>query len=132
MSLHPLVLVHLEHSSKCEKYSLALCGLAGSLFGVIRCIARPFWSPTMAEKVMWRVVSILVTVAPLLWYLIIFAIVMLLKMKTTSEILGTSQWVIILLGSLIRYAGMALVPVLLSLSPEAFQVVAWTTFIPHI
>lgn len=150
MSLHPLVLVHLDHPSKSEKYSLALCGLAGSLFGVIHCIAWHFQFPTTAEKVMWRVASILVTAAPLLWYSIVSAIVMLLKKKTTSEISGASRWVIVLLGSLIRYIGMALVPVLLysyflarlllviesfvslrSLSPEAFQVVAWTTFIPH-
>ncbi|KAF4607612.1 hypothetical protein EYR38_001684 [Pleurotus pulmonarius] len=151
MSLHPLVLVHLDHASKSEKYSLALCGLAGSLFGAIHCIAWRFQFPTAVEKAVWRVASIVVTAAPLLWYLIVSAIVMLVKIKTTSEVSGASRWVIALLESLIRYIGMALVPVILysyffarlfliiesfvslrSLSPEAFQVVTWTTFIPHI
>ncbi|KAL4257808.1 hypothetical protein AB1N83_011288 [Pleurotus pulmonarius] len=151
MSLHPLVLVHLDHASKSEKYSLALCGLAGSLFGAIHCIAWRFQFPTAVEKAMWRVASIVVTAAPLLWYLIVSAIVMLVKIKTTSEVSGASRWVIALFESLIRYIGMALVPVILysyflarlfliiesfislrSLSSEAFQVVTWTTFIPHI
>ena len=108
------------------------------IFGAIHCIAWSFTFPTLAERLLWRVSSIAIIGVPF-YYVVFF---WLLGLVNDSNIaVPTTMAVIpytILVLALPLYVVARLVLLvqafmtLRSLPSEAFQLVHWTTFIPHL
>ncbi|KAL4261187.1 hypothetical protein AB1N83_010319 [Pleurotus pulmonarius] len=132
----PLVSVHLDQASRSDKNSLALCGISSSLFGAIHCLAWHSAFPSPAESLLWRTSSILVTVVPIFWFLLIAATIFLMS-KTPRKSLMYGLQILTLAGLCAYFLARLLLIVeafvlLRDLPPNAYQVVNWTTFIPHI
>jgi hypothetical protein len=102
------------------------------VFGAIHCIAWPFPFPSDAERILWRVCSVIITGAPI-------AVVLLWVLGNRSD---SGSWVedvanIIALG--VSFAYMIsrvslLVLAFLSLKalpPDTYRSVQWTSLIPH-
>lgn len=132
----PLVNVHLDRASQIDKNSLALCGVSSSIFGAIHCLAWHSTFPTAAEGLLWRASSVLVTVIPIIWFLLIAALMFLIR-KGYGDYAPYVFRVLTPTGLCIYFLARLLLIVeafalLRSLPPDAYQVVSWTTFLPHI
>jgi len=105
------------------------------VFGGIHCIAWSFSFPTLAEKILWRASSVAIIGVPF-YCLVLFGLLGLYA----GNIPGTIGVIlcIITVPALLLYVVARLVllvqafTTLRSLPSEAFQIVHWTTFIPHL
>ncbi|KAF5356516.1 hypothetical protein D9757_013527 [Collybiopsis confluens] len=108
----------------------------GTLFGSVHCAAWEFTFPSKLEQTLWRIMSLCITVIPM-----IIAIAIVIRTATTL-LLWKSNRQFILFGIkrlmfplyiLARLIVLVMAFVLLRDLPDAaFEVVQWTTFIPHI
>ena len=101
----------------------------GVCFGAIHCIAWGFSSPTHTELLMWRISSVAITAIPIYVTLGIFLGGWLDSGGTTI--------ISILSGCILYIIARAVTLVLAfttlrNLPPGAYEIVHWTTFIPHI
>ena len=108
--------------------------MAGIIFGAIHCIAWSFEFPSHAELVLWRISSIGIIATP----------VYFLVSLSFLEISSLPMWVIrttaiplVTLMPLLYIVARAVTVVLAftslrALPPAAYEMVHWTTFIPHI
>lgn len=95
--------------------------VVGTIFGAIHAVAWSFAFPTFAEKLLWRVSSLIITASPAILFVLFVA-----DMENSASI-GVIIYVI---GRLILLS--LAFTTLRSLPDGAFQTVTWTTFIPHI
>jgi hypothetical protein len=105
------------------------------VFGAIHCFAWSFQFPSHTEQTLWRISSIVITCTPVL-----MAVSISLHFEVSEEV--RSRWGVPLLLidilCMIVYipARLALLVLafttLRSLHPEAYQVVRWSTFLPHV
>jgi len=108
------------------------------IFGAIHCIAWSFPFPTLAEKILWRVSSIVIIGVPFL-FLASFGLHGFLScfdIDIPDAIVVVVLSVTTILFLLLYVAARLVLLVqafttLRSLPSEAFQTVHWTTFIPH-
>ena len=103
----------------------------GVCFGAIHCIAWVFSFPTHTELLMWRISSVAITAVPIyiFWGFILVAWVD--SSNYTPE-------VILILPPVILYILARAITLVLAftslkdLAPGAYEIIHWTTFIPHI
>jgi hypothetical protein len=103
------------------------------VFGAIHCFAWSFQFPSHMEQILWRVSSIVITCTP---------VFMGLSIAIHFEVPEVGRWGVLLLLidilCMIWYipARLALLVLafttLRSLHPEVYQVVRWSTFLPHV
>ncbi|TFK35042.1 hypothetical protein BDQ12DRAFT_326889 [Crucibulum laeve] len=122
-------------SPKVQSRMLISISIIASLFGAVHCFPWASNFPTLQEKMIWRVGAILVTCAPVLFFFlgvgdeipdgifsrippIIFGIAMMLCIM--SYIFARLALVVVSLTSL------------RSLPSEAYVVVQWMSFLPHL
>ena len=103
----------------------------GVCFGAIHCIAWDFSFPTHAELVMWRISSVAITAVPIY----IFLGFILAAWADSSNY--TPEAILILPPVTLYILARAVTLVLAftslkDLAPGAYEIVHWTTFIPHI
>ncbi|KAF4591287.1 hypothetical protein EYR40_009890 [Pleurotus pulmonarius] len=121
-----------------DKHSFALCGISSSLFGAIHCLAWHSAFPSAAESLLWRASSISVTVIPIFWFSL-SVVFLYLPFKRY----GLGDWspyglrILTAMALCMYFLARLLLIVeafvlLRDLPPSAYQVVNWTTFIPHI
>jgi hypothetical protein len=110
--------------------------ILGIAFGAIHCIAWPYVFPSHAELVLWRTSSIAMMIVPLLSavFCAFFAAkevkgVLAVILVLCVVLLTLSSWLYI--AARIATIVMAFTT-LRALPSDAFTVVDWTTFIPHI
>ncbi|KAK7030834.1 hypothetical protein VNI00_013942 [Paramarasmius palmivorus] len=120
--------------------------LVAILFGAIHCCAWNFDFPTELEAMIWRVASLVVTCLPLFvgifhtllddespfqWELPFAPRVMVIYQNT-----NVFECILVVVAMSYVAARLALITIALSalraLSPEAYQTVQWTSYIPHI
>ncbi|KIK66304.1 hypothetical protein GYMLUDRAFT_218437 [Collybiopsis luxurians FD-317 M1] len=108
---------------------------AAMIFGAIHCTAWNFIFPTELERLLWRISSLITTLAPILIiYMASGSYLITTQAGKYLEIMGN----IIFMAAVISYGGARLALIvqpflaLRDLPPSALQDVAWTTFIPHI
>ena len=103
----------------------------GVCFGAIHCIAWVFSFPTHTELVMWRISSVAITAVPIYIFLGFILAPWVDRSSYTPE-------VILILPPVILYILARAVTLVLAftslkdLPPGAYEIVHWTTFIPHI
>jgi hypothetical protein len=126
-----------ERSSTRAAFGPSILGIA---FGAIHCIAWSYVFPSHSELVLWRVSCVAMMVVPLFSTLVSASTVaqsangdvefaLLVVFFLCAALLGLSAWLYI--AARIATLVMAFTT-LRSLPSEAFAVVDWTTFIPHI
>jgi hypothetical protein len=110
--------------------------ILGIAFGAIHCIAWPYIFPSHVELVLWRTSSIAMLAVPLLSAT--FCAVVTPGKEHILNVLITALCVILLTLSSWLYIAARIATIVMafttlrSLPSEAFIVVDWTTFIPHI
>ena len=103
----------------------------GVCFGAIHCIAWVFSFPTHTELVMWRISSVAITAVPIYIFLGYILASCVCSWNYTPE-------VILILPPVILYILARAVTLVLAftslkdLPSGAYEIVHWTTFIPHI
>jgi hypothetical protein len=106
------------------------------LFGAIHCAGWFFIFPTIIESTIWRVFSGIITAAPLITMLWAFLLVIHDRISIPDFV--QIILVFLLLLSLLLYVvarfGLLVVALitLRDLPPSAYDIVTWTTFLPHI
>jgi hypothetical protein len=106
------------------------------LFGAIHCAGWFFIFPTIIETTVWRVCSGIITGAPLIPMLMAFLIVINPRILD-SDFVGTILSFFVVLSVLLYVVARfgLLVEALITLRdlpPSAYDIVTWTTFLPHI
>ena len=107
--------------------------IVSGLFGAINCLAWNSFFPTQAERVLWRVCSLIVTIAPIPSVLIT---VVLSNDSVTDREVGLLSTALLVL--LIPYgcARICLLVVALmalrDLPYNAYQTASWTFYLPHV
>jgi len=108
-----------------------------STFGAIHCIGWSFTFPSSAEQTLWRVASVYIFGVPIMFSPLQFGLSKLSDDDKYSYLIGPIMVFIvfsqILLYILCRFA-LLVVTILCLRSPPsaAYQVVLWTSFIPHV
>ena len=103
----------------------------GVCFGAIHCIAWVFSFPTHTELLMWRISSVAITAVPIYIFLGFILAALVDSSNYTPE-------VILILPPVILYILARAITLVLAftslkdLAPGAYEIVHWTTFIPHI
>jgi hypothetical protein len=120
-----------ENQATKARYGAAVVSM---IFGTIHCLAWSFPFPSHTELILWRISSIAMTAVPPFISLVlsfpsryidqvpdvtVFAFILILSSATLYVIARVALFVLALMA-------------LRSLPPSAFQVVRWTTFLPHI
>ncbi|KAJ8507314.1 hypothetical protein ONZ45_g10300 [Pleurotus djamor] len=150
-SENPIISIHLSGSPPGARRSLFFAGVAATGFGAIHCIAWNFRFPSSSEQLLWRISSVIVTASPVLLYLVISAIICLIKARHHYELTGVSLTIVSVIERCVRYAAMFFVPLVLyaylvarlvliaesfavlrDLPPDTFTVIPWASLIPHI
>ncbi|KIK51327.1 hypothetical protein GYMLUDRAFT_181578 [Collybiopsis luxurians FD-317 M1] len=110
---------YLEPSKQQDQY---IAYGAAILFGAIHCIAWAFAFPSTAERVSWRIASVIVTCAPLCTWsdLLVIPIIVF--------------WFVLPLAYVVSRITLIVLPFLAlrDLPTAVFENVEWTSFIPHI
>jgi len=105
-----------------------------SAFGGIHCIGWSFAFPSSAEQTLWRVASVFIVSVP------IILTPQVLAFSDGPGMTGASDWTISIIVGLqlflyiLSRLALLILPfsALRSLSPAAYHVVHWTSFIPHL
>ncbi|KAI9450525.1 hypothetical protein F5148DRAFT_987015 [Russula earlei] len=99
-------------------------------FGGIHCIGWSFTFPTSTEQTLWRVASVSMIVAPILYMLLLRGDDLWTFDAWFSDTSHVSLIFVYLLGRL----ALLVLPILTlrSLPPAAYHVVHWTSLIPHV
>ena len=111
--------------------------VVGVCFGAIHCVAWIFSFPTNMELLMWRISSVAITAVPIYIFLMIVLGGWLGAAMDSEKFSDTFFYFGALSGGIlyILSRGVTLVLALTSLRelpPGAYEIVHWTTFIPHI
>ena len=120
--------------ARSEAVALPTFFIAG-LFGAIHCAGWFFIFPTTIETTIWRVCSGIITGSPLIPMLIAFLAVVdthILISDFVGDIILSLMRLSLLLYVLARFG--LLVEGLITLRdlpPSAYDIVTWTTFLPH-
>ena len=106
------------------------------LFGAIHCAGWFFIFPTIIETTSWRVCSGIITGAPLIPMLFAFLAIIDARILLHS-IVATILWSLMCLSVLLYVVARfgILVEALITLKdlpPSAYDIVTWTTFLPHV
>ncbi|KIK66306.1 hypothetical protein GYMLUDRAFT_192967 [Collybiopsis luxurians FD-317 M1] len=113
-----------------------LSAMAAAIFGGIHCIAWNFTFPTELEQLLWRISSLITTLAPLYIMLVDLDRGYLAIAQEKAYLLPLIH--ILLIPAVISYAGARLDLIvqaflaLRELPHSALQDIAWINFIPHI
>ena len=104
------------------------------LFGAIHCAGWFFIFPTIIETTIWRVCSGIITAAPLITMLVVFLIFIDISVSVFVRIILLSLMFLSLLLYVVARFGLLVVALitLRDLPPSAYDIVTWTTFLPHI
>ncbi|KAN0084437.1 hypothetical protein V8E55_007941 [Tylopilus felleus] len=119
-------------------FYFGLLGGTWLLLGGLHLIAWNFHFPTEAEKILWRVASLVLVAGPPASFILLGLIAGLawgLWMDSNmSDCFGTSMLgIVFALGVVSRTLLVALMLASLrSLPPTAYQTVSWTAYIPHL
>ena len=109
----------------------------GVCFGAIHCVAWIFSFPTHMELLMWRISSVAITAVPIYIFLMIVLGGWVGATMDSEKFSGAVFYFSALSGGIlyILSRGVTLVLAFTSLRglpPGAYEIVHWTTFIPHI
>ncbi|KAF7422647.1 hypothetical protein PC9H_010803 [Pleurotus ostreatus] len=135
-NVDPFVKIHFTPlATRSDKMSLAMCGFSSSLFGAIHCIAWHVPFPSAAEARIWRASSVLVTAIPLAWFLL--SCMTMFIVERLQYYPAYPMRILAAVGLCIYFMARVLLIVeafvlLRSLPPDAYQVIDWTAYIPHI
>ncbi|KAG2040468.1 hypothetical protein BDR03DRAFT_1089871 [Suillus americanus] len=117
---------------KSNKRVLFLAGLfIAIIFGAIHCMAWFFAFPTYQEQVLWRMSAIAITFTPVVCFRIYFL------PGSVQYILGVVYDLICLAFVILYITARAVLLVLMfttlrNLPPDAYEVVSWTSLVPHL
>ncbi|KAG1775233.1 hypothetical protein EV702DRAFT_452827 [Suillus placidus] len=106
---------------------------AGAIFGGIHCTAWFYVFPTYQEQVLWRMSAITITCSPLLCF-----VVALVLFRSGTEERGSVRYKVLLCMGLAEYLIARIILFLLmfttlrNLPSNAYKVVSWSTFLPHL
>lgn len=106
---------------------------AGTIFGAIHCAAWFYVFPTYQEQVLWRTSAIIITCAP--WFVFVVAFVVF---RLGIEERGLVRFKVFFRMSLAVYITARITLCLLmftslrNLPSNAYKVVSWSTFVPHL
>ena len=109
--------------------------VVGVCFGAIHCIAWVFSFPTHIELLMWRISSVAITAVPIYipFMFLLTALVSSMDFEHTAITVVFSVLPAGILYILARAVTLVLAfTSLRDLPPGAYEIVYWTTFIPHI
>ncbi|KZP07623.1 hypothetical protein FIBSPDRAFT_841118 [Athelia psychrophila] len=101
------------------------------VFGAIHCIAWSFAFPSHAEKLLWRISAIALVGVPAIY--IVFVVLIAMDVKSLAKptlILSTVGIPFYLLARVVLLV--LAFTTLRGLSPDAYETIHWTTFIPHV
>jgi hypothetical protein len=117
-----------------SEYILPLsAGMAiAMVFGGIHCVAWSFQPPSHAEQLLWRISSLTITCIPALEF-----VSMVINANPSAMWIKRLSWVTVVLALILYIIARFMLLVLpfmalRSLSPDTYQTVQWTTFIPHV
>ena len=119
-------------------FRFGLLGGTWLLLGGLHLIAWSFHFPTEAEKILWRVASLVLVAGPPACFILgglIEGLVSGLRMDSDmSDCAGMSMLgIVFALGVVSRTLLVALMLASLrSLPPSAYQTISWTAYIPHL
>ncbi|KAG2018360.1 hypothetical protein CC2G_007796 [Coprinopsis cinerea AmutBmut pab1-1] len=131
------------HEGESDSLAVQLGPLLGvvlaSIFGAIHCIAWSSPRPTTLETQLWRILSLIVTFAPLLF---VVAFVLISMPRSYSGLIPTSFGLFqgrfltpiavpVYIAARCMLLGLALAQ-LRELPPRAHETVEWSRFLPHI
>ena len=122
-----------SNNTDCEELGLGnlIMLLGGFCFGSIHCIAWGFSFPTHTEVLMWRISSVAITVVPINIFLGFI-------LGPYMDSLNYTANIILILPPVLLYISARAITLVLAfislrdLPPGAYEIVHWTTFIPHI
>ncbi|KAJ8586741.1 hypothetical protein M405DRAFT_822873 [Rhizopogon salebrosus TDB-379] len=128
-----------DGSNKVDELDQIILFLAGfvmaTVFGGIHCIAWFFAFSTYQEQVLWRMSAVAIIFIPWLCFLVSFVVAQF----EDTHILGNLliMEVVCIISTLIYITGRAFLLILMvttlrNLPPGAYEVVSWTTLIPHL
>ncbi|KAI9513408.1 hypothetical protein F5148DRAFT_1278789 [Russula earlei] len=105
--------------------------IVASAFGIIHCFGWSFaFSPSSAERIIWLVVSVIITIIPISYALLV--LIARFGKSDFSDLLLDGYG---LLANAYFFSRLALLMLTLlalrSLPPEAYRTVPWVSFIPH-
>ncbi|KAF8836767.1 hypothetical protein BDN67DRAFT_957565 [Paxillus ammoniavirescens] len=120
-----------------ENSFLVVLLIVWAIFGGLHLIAWDFQFPSQVEKIMWRVASLALIVAPCIYFLGMvlhklgwLGTVMIALPEAVAIILVSAPF---LLGVLARFVLLALMfASLRDLPPSAHDTVPWTVYVPHL
>jgi hypothetical protein len=109
--------------------------IASLIVGAMHCIAWNFAFPTLVERFLWRMASVLVTVLPLVETLFIFCIDQINTLPWFLEGLLALSFSILVPGAYIIVRLFLIVEMFVSLRRvpvEVYHQLSWVNFIPHL
>jgi len=117
-----------------EDFSIFLVIAITLAFGGIHCIGWSFTFPSSAERTLWRVASLSITTVPILITPFAYAVDLVLHRFQIHDVCSDMTGALLLSLYVLSRLALLMLPFLClrSLSPEAFHVVYWTSFIPHV
>jgi hypothetical protein len=120
-------------SGAAETTTDLVIGFIGSgLFGVIHCLAWNSFFPTHAERVIWRVCSLVVTIAPMP-SVILFMVLSRDVNKKEEGLLSISLLVLLIPYGCARICLLVVAFMALRDLPyNAYQTASWTFYLPHV
>ncbi|KAF8331027.1 uncharacterized protein EI90DRAFT_2921046 [Cantharellus anzutake] len=110
-----------------ETTSLWILAVTGIIFGGIHCLAWSFPFPTRAEKLLWRISAIIITLGPgsLAWSYV--------RQEYAEDIIGFFGGLPLALYPFARIILFTLTfTSLRSPPPTLYRTISWTSFIPHL
>lgn len=118
---------------KDERIINIIVALSGTIFGAIHCICWSFAFPSHAERTIWRACALLITVVPALGgAFFVITGVHLMSMYGTSLLARGFRMLVPFYFAARALLILEALITLRNLPNGAFDVVRWTTFLPHI
>ncbi|KAG1734052.1 uncharacterized protein EDB91DRAFT_619985 [Suillus paluster] len=127
--------MHNINLKRWEGNLLTLTGITVStLFGGIHCTAWFYVFPTYEEEVTWRVCAVTIIVAPLLAFVVAFLFKFI---PTAGKIDEVVRFMFTMACPILYIISRSILFVLMfttlrNLPPDAYKIVAWTSFVPHL
>ena len=103
--------------------------LVSGAFGAIHCAAWSFPFPSHEEQILWRVASLVVVCTPVAGCVFVWMLPVVGRENDVQKITAAFMFLYILARVVLLVQGFIS---LRSLPPAAYQMVHWTTVIPHI